>query len=67
MKKIFNYLKSINSADSPDSSKRFWGGIGFATCVVLACINKELQEPLLYTSAGLLGLETITNFFKPKS
>ena len=67
MRKIFAYLKSINSAESPDSSKRFWGGIGFATCVVLACIYEALREPLLYVSAGLLGLDKIANIFKPKS
>ena len=66
MKKFFAYLRSINSAQTSDSAKRFYGGFGFVTYVVLACIFKDLREPLLYVSAALIGLESVTSIWTKK-
>ena len=54
---MIEFFQNIFRKDSAESSKRFFGGIGMAACIVTICIYKQeyLQE-LLYTSAALLGL-----------
>ena len=62
--KIFEYIKSVNAAGTADSAKRFYGGIGFCFCIGFAFFNQSLQEPLMYLSVSLIGLETVSNIFK---
>ena len=69
--KFFTFLKGIYSSTDPTSSKRFFGSIGYICAVVfIALWQKDLIETLLYVSAMLIGLETVTNligkFSKPK-
>ena len=62
MKKI---LTQIFSADQALSSKRIFGAIGFIGAIVIIFMKKpEYVDYLLYTSASLLGLETIAQAFK---
>lgn len=64
-----NWFKSIFSSDGSISSKRVFGAIGFIWACVLITVQKiPLVDTLLFISAALLGLETLTSVFnKPKS
>jgi formate/nitrite transporter FocA (FNT family) len=54
-------------SSAPESSKRLFGAIGFITAIIyIAVWGHELIETLLYVSAALLGLESITQIFKKK-
>jgi len=58
-------MRNIYQSDQPESSKRFFGSIGFmASIIFIAIWSHSLIEQLLYVSATLLGLETITKAFK---
>jgi hypothetical protein len=62
-----NFIKNMFSSDSEVSSKRVFGAIGFISSIVFIAIwKRDLIEVLLITSASMIGLETITNIFKPK-
>ncbi|MEI6752339.1 MAG: hypothetical protein WCK78_04150 [Paludibacter sp.] len=51
------FFLNLIRKDMPESSKRFFGGIGFVCCVFVICIFKqEYLRELLYTSATLLGI-----------
>lgn len=54
MKKFF---LNLIQKDTPESSKRFCGMVGFMAAATVICVFKQqfLCE-LLYTSAGLMGL-----------
>lgn len=61
------FIKDMLSSDNGVSSKRVFGAIGFICSIIfIALWARELIEVLLITSASMIGLETITNIFKPK-
>ena len=61
------FLKDMLSSESSVSSKRVLGSIGFICSIIFIAIWRiDLVEMLTVTSASLVGLETITNIFKPK-
>jgi len=63
--KLFNFLSNIFNADKPESSKRFFGSIGFISSIVFIGLwEHELIDELMYVSAMLIGLETVTKLFK---
>ncbi len=50
-------INNIFRKDQPESSKRFFGGIGFIAGVLVICIfQQDFIRELLYTSATLLGI-----------
>lgn len=52
-----SFFKNIFLKDQPESSKRFFGGVGMVACTFVICVFKqEYLRELLYTSASLLGL-----------
>ena len=59
------FIKNIFTSGTPESSKRIFGGIGFICAIVFIAIwQRSLTDTLLFVSASLLGLETITNLWK---
>jgi len=51
------FFLNLIRKDMPESSKRFFGGVGFIGCVIAICIfEHDYLRELLYTSATLLGL-----------
>lgn len=57
MKALFNFIKSALSKDSPESSKRLLGAIGYISGIIMIAIwRHDLISELLFTSAGLIGL-----------
>jgi len=63
---IFFVAHSLKT-DTSESSKRLFGAIGFITAIVYIAIwGHDLIETLLYVSAALLGLETVSNIFRKK-
>jgi hypothetical protein len=65
MKKFIKWLNSVHSSGTPESAKRFYGAIGFLSSIcIIAFSQPQYADILLYTSAALLGLETIFNVFK---
>ena len=63
MKKI---LAQIFSSDQALSSKRLFGGVGFICAIIMIWTNiaSDNVPYLLYVSASLLGLDSITQIFK---
>ena len=52
-----NFFKNIFLKDKPESSKRFFGAIGFIAATAVICVfQQQMVDELLYTSAALLGL-----------
>jgi hypothetical protein len=63
MKKIFEFIKNIYQKDSPESSKRFFGSIGFITSIVfIGVFDHSLISTLLYVSTTLIGLGVVDGF-----
>lgn len=68
-----NPLRSLLSADRGSlSSKRLCGIIGWLCCsaVLIMCTIWNRQAPdmvttVLYTSAALLGIDSVTDIWKP--
>ncbi len=57
MKELINFIKSALSKDSPESSKRLLGAIGYISGIIMIAIwSHDLIDDLLLTSATLLGL-----------
>lgn len=57
MKAIISFIKASLTKDSPESSKRLFGSIGFISAIVMITIwQHDLISELLFTSAGLIGL-----------
>ena len=53
-------MQGVYSSGSPESSKRFFGSIGWLSAIVIIYIwRRDLTETLLYVSAALIGLEVI--------
>ena len=62
------FIKDIFSSETGISSKRIFGAIGFLAAIVYIGIwQRDLTDLLLITSASMIGLETITKIFTPKS
>ena len=60
MYKLLRFWGDIIKSDSPKSSKRFFGGIGFICSIAFVGIwAHELINELLYTSAVLIGIDTV--------
>lgn len=67
LKEFFKFLKGIFSTGTPESGKRFFGAIGFISSIIIIFIwRKDLTETLLFTSAALLGMETLTSIFNKR-
>lgn len=63
-----NFIKNIFTSGTPESSKRVFGGIGFICAIIFIAVwKRDLTETLLFVSASLIGLESITNIFNKKS
>lgn len=61
------FIKDMLSNSEGVSSKRVLGMIGYLSATVYIAIwQRDLIDLLLITSASLVGLETVTNLFKPK-
>lgn len=64
MKRFWQFLQGVYSSGSPESSKRFFGSIGWLSAIIIIYIwRKDLTETLLYVSAALIGFETLMNGF----
>ena len=65
--KALSFVANSLRATSAESSKRLFGAVGFVTAITYIAIwSHQLIETLLYVSAALLGLESITGMFKKK-
>lgn len=62
---LFKFLRNILSKDSPESSKRLFGAIGFLSSIVFIAIwQHEMINELLYVSSALIGLGILDRFKK---
>ena len=62
------FIKDMLSNSEGVSSKRVLGLVGYVCAIIIIFIwQRNLTDLLLITSASLVGLETVTNIFKPKS
>lgn len=62
------FIIDMLSSEGNVSSKRVLGAIGFLSAIVFIAIwQRNLIDMLLITSASLVGLQTVTDIFKPKS
>jgi hypothetical protein len=62
------FIIDMLSSEGNVSSKRVLGAIGFLSAIVFIGIwSHDLINLLLITSASLVGLQTITDIWKPKS
>jgi hypothetical protein len=62
------FIIDMLSSEGNVSSKRVLGAIGFIAAIVFIGIwSHDLINLLLITSASLVGLQTITDIWKPKS
>jgi hypothetical protein len=67
LKGILSFIKGMLSNGTPESSKRFFGAIGFLCAIIfIALWKRDLIEVLLFTSASMIGLSAITDIFKAK-
>jgi hypothetical protein len=64
---MIKFINGIFSTGTPESSKRVFGAIGFICSIIYIGIwGHDLIPQLLYVSASLLGIETISNIFTKK-
>ena len=62
---MIQFIKNVFSAESPTSSKRFFGSIGFICAIVFIAIwAHNLIDELLYISAALIGLGILDRWLK---
>jgi len=62
------FIIDMLSSEGNVSSKRVLGAIGFLSAIVFIAIwSRDLIDMLLITSASLVGLQTVTDIFKPKN
>lgn len=55
------FLNNMLSSESPTSSKRVFGAIGWLAAIAFIAIwQRDLTNELMYTSATLIGLDTAT-------
>lgn len=65
MKKFFTFLENVYNKDSTESSKRFFGSIGFLVSIVYIAIwDRTLIFELLCVSAGMVGFDAIVEMIK---
>nr|DAO60394.1 MAG TPA: hypothetical protein [Caudoviricetes sp.] len=71
--RIINFIKNLFNSQGDISSKRFCGFIGWMIVIgiTIYCTTSKVQAPqlsydLLYVSAALLGLDSVTNIFRRK-
>ena len=71
---MLSYLKDLCNSANEASSKRFAGLIGWSVCIIImiycALSAKEaptVTDTVLYCSAALLGVDSITGIFKGKA
>jgi formate/nitrite transporter FocA (FNT family) len=65
MKRFIRWMNNIHSTGKPESAKRFYGAVGFIVSIIYIAIwRHDLCGELMYVSAALLGLETITKILK---
>ena len=65
MKKFFKFMQGVYSSGSPESSKRFFGSIGWLNAIIIIYIwRRDLTETLLIVSSALVGFETILESIK---
>lgn len=61
-------MRNIYQSDKPESSKRFFGSVGFICFIVFVAVwDRTLIDTLGFLSVSLLGLEAITSAFKGKA
>ena len=61
------FIRGLFMSDRPESSKRFFGAIGFLCAIVFIAIwDKTLINELMYTSAALLGLDAVVGAINKK-
>lgn len=57
---MLDFIRNVFKSDSPESSKRFFGAIGFLSAIFfIAFFDRTLITELLYTSSALIGLDTV--------
>lgn len=62
---FLKFIRDLFIKDKPTSSKRFFGAIGFITVMIfIALWDHELINELMYTSAALIGLDSISKISK---
>lgn len=73
LEKLTKFCKEALSSNSPVSSKRIAGFMGWLSSIsivyTLAFLEKPVPvsiETILWISAGLLGLDSVTSIFKKK-
>jgi hypothetical protein len=70
MKKFILFLGNVYKSESPESSKRFFGSIGFLTAIVyIALWDRTLINELMYVSAGMVGFDAVVKligYFRKK-
>ena len=65
--KVVRFVAQALRSNTDESSKRLFGAIGFICSIVFIAIwSHALFDELLYVSAALLGLQSITDIFKKK-
>ena len=66
--KILSYIANVHKEGTPESAKRFYGGIIVITCLVYIAIwRHDLISDALYTGAGMIIGGTIANKFPNKT
>lgn len=64
---MITFLKNLFLKNKPESSKRFFGAVGFIAATLVICIFKQnLIDQLLYTSAALMGMGILDETFNKK-
>lgn len=62
---LFKFIKGALSSDSPESSKRLLGFIGYISAIIMIAIwRHDLILELLITSGTLLGLGIVEKRLK---
>ena len=64
---FFGWIRSIHQEGTPDSSKKFYGGIVFLACAIRIIVSQPLMtETLLFCCVGMLGFEGLSNLFNKR-
>jgi len=64
---LFCWFRSLHQEGTPDSSKKFYGGMAFVACAVKILVSQPgLTETLLFCCVGMLGFEGLSNLFNKR-